>query len=204
MAQRTKSDLPRVQALVDTTKTTLNRLCRLIPQVPRLRSREVPWCRRLHLGSLLVPCRAFLVSLSQELRSLPAGRISTQLHSPATQTSPVTDDPAVLAAVLYANSAFGGGTSSGPVGRDHGSGSTERPSSSRQGLPHGSQRGSQRHHAHNSSSARTGSNRNSCTRTQSTYSNTMTPISPATNASSFLAVDSGDEKRVVRGKCHAK
>ncbi|KAF4768103.1 hypothetical protein N7455_000158 [Penicillium solitum] len=122
--------------------------------------------------------------------------ISTQLHSPLTETSPVTDDPAILAAVLYANSALGGGTSSGSVERDHGSGSAERPSSSRQGLPHGSQRGSQRHHAHNSSSARTGSNRNSCTRTQSTYSNTMTPISPATNASSFLAVDSGDEKRV--------
>ncbi|KAF3028607.1 3',5'-cyclic-nucleotide phosphodiesterase [Penicillium rubens] len=122
--------------------------------------------------------------------------ISTQLHSPLSETSPVTDDPAVLAAVLYANSAFGGGTSPGSVGRDQASAAAERPSSSRQGLSHGSQRGSQRHHAHHSSSARTGSNRNSCTRTQSTYSNTMTPISPATNASSFLAVDSGDEKRV--------
>ncbi|CAI7622816.1 unnamed protein product [Penicillium glandicola] len=124
------------------------------------------------------------------------GSISTQLHSPLTEANPATEDPAVLAAVLYANSAFGGTTSSGLVGRDHASGAAERPSSSRQGLPHGSQRGSQRHHAHNSSSARTGSNRNSCTRTQSTYSNTMTPISPTTNASSFLAVDSGDEKRV--------
>ncbi|KAJ5964095.1 uncharacterized protein N7479_003971 [Penicillium vulpinum] len=121
--------------------------------------------------------------------------VSTQLHSPLTEISPGTEDPAVLAAVLYANSAFGGGTSSAAVGRDHACG-VERPSSSRQGLSHGSQRGSQRHHAHNSSSARTGSNRNSCTRTQSTYSNTMTPISPTTNASSFLAVDSGDEKRV--------
>ncbi|KAJ5206671.1 3'5'-cyclic nucleotide phosphodiesterase [Penicillium cf. griseofulvum] len=124
------------------------------------------------------------------------GSISTQLHSPLTQADPSTEDPAVLTAVLYANSAFGGRTSSGSVGRDHAPGAAERPSSSRQGLPQGSLRGSQRHHAHHSSSARTGSNRNSCTRTQSTYSNTMTPISPTTNASSFLAVDSGDEKRV--------
>ncbi|OQE39369.1 hypothetical protein PENCOP_c007G08954 [Penicillium coprophilum] len=124
------------------------------------------------------------------------GSVSTQLHNPPTEANPSTEDPAVLAAVLYANSAFGGGTSSGSMGHDHASGTAERPSSSRQGLPQGSQRGTQRHHAHNSSSARTGSNRNSCTRTQSTYSNNMTPISPATNASSFLAVDSGDEKRV--------
>ncbi|CDM26367.1 hypothetical protein DTO013E5_7723 [Penicillium roqueforti] len=121
------------------------------------------------------------------------GSISTQLHSPLTEASPVTDDPAILAAVLYANSALGNGNS--PVGRGHTFGAAERPSSSRQGLSHGSQRDSERHHAQHSSSARTGSNRNSCTRTQSTYSNTMTPISPATNASSFLAVDSGDEKR---------
>ncbi|KAJ5823922.1 3'5'-cyclic nucleotide phosphodiesterase [Penicillium robsamsonii] len=124
------------------------------------------------------------------------GSISTQLHSPLTEANPSTEDPAVLAAVLYANAAFGGSPSSGAAGPDHSSGPVERPSSSRQGCPQGSQRGSQRHHAHNSSSARTGSNRNSCTRTQSTYSNAMTPISPATNASSFLAVDSGDEKRV--------
>lgn len=118
--------------------------------------------------------------------------ISTQLHTPLAEVSSGTEDPAVLAAVLYANSALGGNAPSGTVGRDYSSEATDRPSSSRQGISHSSQR----HHAHHSSSARTGSNRNSCTRTQSTYSNTMTPISPTTNASSFLAVDSGDEKRI--------
>ncbi|KAJ5142622.1 uncharacterized protein N7515_001409 [Penicillium bovifimosum] len=118
--------------------------------------------------------------------------ISTQLHTPVAEASPATEDPAVLAAVLYANSAFGGtARSSGTTGRDQASESAARPGSSRQGLSHGSQR----HHAHNSSSARTGSVRDSCTRTQSTYSNTMAPTSPTTNASSFLAVDSSDEKR---------
>ncbi|KAJ5712852.1 uncharacterized protein N7483_010033 [Penicillium malachiteum] len=117
--------------------------------------------------------------------------------------SPGTD-PAVLAAVFYANSTTtAGGITSVPAGtygsaeRDNtaDSAAMERPSSSRQG--HGSQ-----HHAHHTSSVRTSgpssSNRNSCTRTQSisAYSNNMTPISPATNATSFLAVDSGDEKRV--------
>ncbi|KAJ5788702.1 hypothetical protein N7457_003692 [Penicillium paradoxum] len=118
--------------------------------------------------------------------------VSTQLHSPLAEVSPGTEDPAVLAAVLYANSALGGSALSGALGRDTSSEPSDRPTSSRQGLSHDSQR----HHAHHSSSARTGSNRNSCTRTQSTYSNTMTPISPTTNASSFLAVDSGDEKRI--------
>ncbi|KAJ5630054.1 hypothetical protein N7528_003711 [Penicillium herquei] len=113
-------------------------------------------------------------------------------------------DPAVLAAVFYANSTTtAGGITSVPAGtygsaeRDNttDSAAMERPSSSRQG------QGSQ-HHAHHTSSVRTSgpssSNRNSCTRTQSisAYSNNMTPISPATNATSFLAVDSGDEKRV--------
>jgi 3',5'-cyclic-nucleotide phosphodiesterase len=119
------------------------------------------------------------------------GSIGTQYFSPLSESSTSTDDPAVLAAVLYANSA-NGNVPPGTTERDHASESAERPSSSRQGIMHGSQR----HHAHHSSSARTGSNRNSCTRTQSTYSNTMPPISPATNATSFLAVDSGDEKRV--------
>ncbi|OGE49430.1 hypothetical protein PENARI_c021G10776 [Penicillium arizonense] len=119
------------------------------------------------------------------------GSVGTQYFSPLPESNPSTDDPAVLAAVLYANSA-NPNIPAGTTERDHASESADRPSSSRQGIMHGSQR----HHAHHSSSARTGSNRNSCTRTQSTYSNTMTPISPATNATSFLAVDSGDEKRV--------
>lgn len=57
-----------------------------------------------------------------------------------------------------------------------------------------------RPHANTNSSTRTSgpsnSQRNSCTRTQSvsTYSNNMTPISPATNATSFLTVDSADDE----------
>ncbi|KAJ6123002.1 hypothetical protein N7512_005467 [Penicillium capsulatum] len=107
-------------------------------------------------------------------------------------------DPAVLAAVLYANSATNG-ISTSLADRDQADESaSERPSSSRQAPP----QGPHRHHVHHSSSVRTSgpstSNRNSCTRTQSigAYSNNMTPISPATNATSFLAVDSSDEKQV--------
>lgn len=118
------------------------------------------------------------------------GSVGTQIHTPLAEANSATDDPAVLAAVLYANSAVSASTPL-TAGRDPAPAATERPSSSRQALPHGSDR----HHAHHSSSVRTGSNRNSCTRTQSTYSNNMTPISPATNATSFLVVDSGDEKR---------
>jgi 3',5'-cyclic-nucleotide phosphodiesterase len=120
------------------------------------------------------------------------GSVGTQFHSPLPESISPDDDPAVLAAVLYANSAIGASTPQAAVGREPVPDATERPSSSRQVLSHGSQR----HHAHHSSSARTGSNRNSCTRTQSTYSNNMPPISPTTNATSFLAVDSGDEKRI--------
>jgi len=120
------------------------------------------------------------------------GSVGTQFHSPLPESTSATDDPAVLAAVLYANSAVGASTPQATMGRDPAPEAAERPSSSRQVLSHGSQR----HHAHHSSSARTGSNRNSCTRTQSTYSNNMPPISPVTNATSFLAVDSGDEKRI--------
>ncbi|KAJ5803558.1 uncharacterized protein N7503_006008 [Penicillium pulvis] len=112
------------------------------------------------------------------------------------ESSAAPADPAVLAAVYYANTASNHGSVSLPTERDNAADSAaERPSSSRQG-PQGSQ-----HHAHHSSSVRTSgpssSNRNSCTRTQSisAYSNNMTPISPATNATSFLAVDSGDESK---------
>ncbi|KAJ5688640.1 hypothetical protein N7462_003032 [Penicillium macrosclerotiorum] len=129
------------------------------------------------------------------------GSVSTQYHTALTDTTNrPPGDPAVLAAVLYANSATnGGGIPPSITDRDYTNESApERPSSSRQG-PTSS---STRHHAHHSSSVRTSgpsnSNRNSCTRTHSvsTYSNNMTPISPATNATSFLHVDSGDEKRV--------
>ncbi|KAJ5763516.1 hypothetical protein N7533_002197 [Penicillium manginii] len=129
------------------------------------------------------------------------GSVATQVQTPLADASRPPGDPAVLAAVLYANSATNGGnfpaTTEEPVRESEDA--SERPSSS----PNGPSQGSQRHHAHHSSSVRTSapstSNRNSCTRTQSvsTYSNNMTPISPATNASSFLAVDSGDEKRIT-------
>lgn len=129
------------------------------------------------------------------------GSIATQVQTPLADANRPPGDPAVLAAVLYANSASNGGSipvTTEEVDQESESAS-ERPSSSRQGPS----QGSQRHHAHHSSSVRTSapsnSNRNSCTRTQSvsTYSNNMTPISPATNATSFLAVDSGDEKRIT-------
>jgi 3',5'-cyclic-nucleotide phosphodiesterase len=114
------------------------------------------------------------------------------VHSPG--------EPAVLAAAHYANSANAGTAGNSMTVAEQEAipeAIPERPSSSRQGPS-----GPHRHHAHHSSSVRTsapsGSNRNSCTRTRSisAYSNNMTPISPATNATSFLAVDSGDEKRV--------
>lgn len=109
-------------------------------------------------------------------------------------------DPAVLAAALYANTATNGSNNStNPAERDQvDESASERPGSSRQAAA----QGPSRHHVHHSSSVRTSgpstSNRNSCTRTQSigAYSNNMTPISPITNATSFLAVDSSDEKRV--------
>lgn len=130
------------------------------------------------------------------------GSCATQYQNPITDnTTRPSGDPAVLAAALYANSATNGGNASANAQeRDYANdrSSHERPSSSRQGQPSVPTR----HHAHHSSSIRTSgpsnSNRNSCTRTQSvsTHSNNMTPISPATNATSFLQVDSGDEKRV--------
>ncbi|KAJ5157015.1 uncharacterized protein N7482_008115 [Penicillium canariense] len=129
------------------------------------------------------------------------GSVGRQYQNPLTDPTRPSGEPAVLAAALYANSVTNGGNAStNTEERDYANelASNERPTSSRQGQ----QQSTNRHHAHHSSSVRTSgpssSNRNSCTRTQSvsTYSNNMTPISPATNASSFLQVDSGDEKRV--------
>lgn len=106
-------------------------------------------------------------------------------HASADTNGSSPRDPAVMAAVIYAQE-----------NQDHdGSveGAGERPGSSRNVTY-------RRHHANTGSSGRTSgpssSNRNSCTRTHSlsNYSNNMTPISPATNATSFLTVDSGDEK----------
>ncbi|KAJ6119257.1 hypothetical protein N7523_003537 [Penicillium sp. IBT 18751x] len=138
------------------------------------------------------------------------GSVGTQYHTPLTDSAHSLEDPAALAAAHYANSAnanssnttaaSAGTAVNSMTAAEHESipeSIPERPSSSRQGPS-----GPHRHHAHHSSSVRTsapsGSNRNSCTRTHSisAHSNNMTPISPATNATSFLAVDSGDEKRV--------
>ncbi|CAL5872919.1 uncharacterized protein PFLUO_LOCUS7188 [Penicillium psychrofluorescens] len=122
------------------------------------------------------------------------GSDGTSYHTPLTDVNRSSGDPAVLAAVLYANSTKRNTTSGDQTAES----AADRPSSSRQGLSSSASR----HHAHHSSSGRasapTGSNRNSCARTQSisTYSNNMTPISPSTNATSFLAVDSGDESRI--------
>ncbi|KAH1545945.1 hypothetical protein KXX57_004198 [Aspergillus fumigatus] len=112
------------------------------------------------------------------------------------QNSRRSSEDAVLGAVILAN------TSDDPnrANSRHRSGEStereaERPSSSRQGP-----QGHRRHHANTNSTGRgsgaPNSQRNSCTRTHSlsTYSNTMTPISPATNATSFVTVDDRDEK----------
>ncbi|KAJ5573442.1 uncharacterized protein N7459_007869 [Penicillium hispanicum] len=128
------------------------------------------------------------------------GSVGTQFHTPLTDVNPSAGDPAVLAAVLYANSATNGSGKVPATAEDHdhvNDSRPERPSSSRQEQPGATSH----HHAHQSSSVRNSgplsSNRNSSTRTQSTsnYSNNMASISPSTNATSHLAVD-GDEKRV--------
>ncbi|XHF98202.1 hypothetical protein AWENTII_001767 [Aspergillus wentii] len=133
-------------------------------------------------------------------------RNAPPIHPPQGDQQPTLDpnrarDPAVLAAVIFANASMDEGEAQDPSrNRDHSlDNASERPSSSR----HGPQ-GQHRQHANTGSSVRTSapstSQRNSCTRTQSisAYSNNMTPISPATNATSFLTVDSGDDKGVPR------
>lgn len=118
-----------------------------------------------------------------------------KLSDRAAEENQPPGDPAVLAAVIFANSAKNEGD--GHSGDNSTSPSTsppERPSSSRHG-PHGHRCYASRNSGSRSTSGPSSSQRNSCTRTQSisTYSNPMTPISPATNATSFLTVDSGDE-----------
>ncbi|KAB8272339.1 high affinity cAMP phosphodiesterase [Aspergillus minisclerotigenes] len=105
-------------------------------------------------------------------------------------------DPAVLAAVIFSNSRKEDDSQDHSSVRDStGDITGERPSSSRNGPQN-----YRRHHANTNSSGRTSgpsnSQRNSCTRTHSisNYSNNMTPISPATNATSFLTVDDGEDK----------
>ncbi|KAE8376721.1 hypothetical protein BDV26DRAFT_230333 [Aspergillus bertholletiae] len=105
-------------------------------------------------------------------------------------------DPAVLATVIFSNSRKEDDSQDHSSARDSmGEATGERPSSSRNGPQN-----YRRHHANTNSSGRTSgpsnSQRNSCTRTHSisNYSNNMTPISPATNATSFLSVDDGDDK----------
>ena len=151
--------------------------------------------------------------------SLPASRKSSSAvpdltmvsiagASPRRSTHPVDEglplgDPGVMAAVRH--------TDTPPTGHDpQASSSTrdfsleeeessERASSSRNGPP-----SYRRHHANTNSSGRappSNSQRNSCTRTHSlsTYSNTMTPISPATNATSFLSEYGDDKAHVPEG-----
>ncbi|GAB1204115.1 hypothetical protein APSETT445_002764 [Aspergillus pseudonomiae] len=105
-------------------------------------------------------------------------------------------DPAVLAAVICSNSHKEDGSHDlSGVRNSAGEITGERPSSSRNGPQN-----YRHHHANTNSSGRTSgpsnSQRNSCTRTHSisNYSNNMTPISPATNATSFLTVDDGEDK----------
>ncbi|PWY95662.1 high affinity cAMP phosphodiesterase [Aspergillus sclerotioniger CBS 115572] len=127
----------------------------------------------------------------------PSARPSDALDD-SSDANRTPSDPTALAAALLANgsTAGNGDTSGRSSGRN--SSVEGRPSSSRYGLPSG-----RRHHANTASSGRTSgpsnSQRNSCTRTHSvsTYSNNMTPISPSTNATSFLSVDS-DEKNLPR------
>lgn len=109
------------------------------------------------------------------------GPVGTQYHNPLADTTRPPEAPAVPAA---------------PAERDcAGEPVPEIPNSTRQGPS----QSAHRHHTQRYSSGRTqvGCNGDSYVRTQSisTHSNTMTPISPSTNATSFLAVDSGDEKR---------
>jgi 3',5'-cyclic-nucleotide phosphodiesterase len=120
----------------------------------------------------------------------PSAQQTPDARAADTNRSPA--DPAVLAAVIFANAAKNEGE-----GQSQSTGETraasERPSSSRHG-----QIGHRCQASRNSAGRTSGpssSQRNSCTRTQSTstYSNPMTPISPATNATSFLTADSGDE-----------
>ncbi|GMF68876.1 unnamed protein product [Aspergillus oryzae] len=104
-------------------------------------------------------------------------------------------DPTVLAAVIFSNSREDDSQDHSSVRDSTGDITGERPSSSRNGPQN-----YRRHHANTNSSGRTSgpsnSQRNSCTRTHSisNYSNNMTPISPATNATSFLTVDDGEDK----------
>ncbi|RDH28255.1 high affinity cAMP phosphodiesterase [Aspergillus welwitschiae] len=127
----------------------------------------------------------------------PSARLSDNMDG-CSDAIRASSDPTVLAAVLFANgSAAGNGDTSGRSSARNSS-VEGRPSSSRHGPPSG-----RRQHANTASSGRTSgpsnSQRNSCTRTHSvsTYSNNMTPISPSTNATSFLSVDS-DEKGFPR------
>ncbi|KAE8352063.1 HD-domain/PDEase-like protein [Aspergillus coremiiformis] len=104
-------------------------------------------------------------------------------------------DPAVLAAVIFSNSYKDEDSHDHLIARNStGEPTGDRPNSSRN-EPHSYRH----HHANTNSSGRTSgpsnSQRNSCTRTHSvsTYSNNMTPLSLATNATSFLTVDDGED-----------
>lgn len=152
------------------------------------------------LASITAPRQGSLAGPSQEAdnhnRMEPLPGAFDRNHTPA--------DPSALAAWIFANASRHEGEAQDPsrMAENAGSGGESlpvspadpRPGSSRQGAPFHHHR---RPHANTNSSTRTSgpSQRNSCTRTQSisTYSNNMTPISPATNATSFLTVDSAED-----------
>ncbi|KAE8144267.1 high affinity cAMP phosphodiesterase [Aspergillus avenaceus] len=114
-------------------------------------------------------------------------------------------DPAVLAAVIFANSRKDEDHDRSSPREDSAEPAGDRPSSSRNG-PYSYRR----HHANTNSSGRTSgpsnSQRNSCARTHSvsTYSNNMTPISPATNATSFHTVEDGDFNKNFHQECSSR
>lgn len=108
------------------------------------------------------------------------------------EASETSEDPAVLAAVIFSDATKNDDHSNANSTTDNTA--SDRPSSSRQGPGH-------RPYGNRSSSGRasgpSSSHRDSGTRTQSvsTYSNPMTPISTATNATSFLTRDGDGEEK---------
>lgn len=116
------------------------------------------------------------------------------VDAPAADANRSPSDPAVLAAVIFANATKNGGDQGHSAWDTRTGAPSEGQSSSRHGqFGHRAQ-------ASRTSAGRTSgpssSQRNSSTRTRSisTYSNPISPISPATHATSVSTADSGDEK----------
>lgn len=150
----------------------------------------------------------FISSLANASRRVSGAQNNADYMEPlpgAVDLNRTPADPSVLAALIFANASKNDGEAQDPSrsggsdgdGVDTPSGDQQRPGSSRHGPFSFLNR--RRPHANTNSTGRTSgpstSQRNSCTRTHSvsTYSNNMTPISPTTNATSFLTVDSMDD-----------